>query len=168
MTLLYDGGWFQHQQTDSGIEYLSENHDGVTVLPFNRRTGKFLCLYERVSATLNPKPVLTSLTGGMDKGEDPLFTALRELREEAGMVILSGQMISLGTVYTYKGCTKITHMFGADITEGFSVEAMGDGSDLEAQAYVKEHTLEEVMESGCALLLASVAKLIILKKVYAP
>jgi 8-oxo-dGTP pyrophosphatase MutT (NUDIX family) len=152
---LYDGDWFEHKRLANGLEFLQEPHDGVTVLCYNRTRQQFLLLHERVSATRSLKPTLTALTGSIDPGELPRHTALRELAEEAGVVLLDEALYDLGYVHTYKACTKKTYVFFADITGCEFIRATGDGSDTEEAAYVAWHTREAILSSGDALLLAS-------------
>lgn len=159
MTKLYDGGWFSHHISDSGIEYIAENHDGITCLCYDssRQERPFLLLHEQMSATVSDKPRLCSLTGSMDPGETPMQTCLRELREEAGAVVLESSVTYHGPVYTYKGCTKVTHAFSADLAGCGFTQAVGDGSEVEENAYVRWHHLEDLLKTEDALLLATLA-----------
>lgn len=159
MTVLYDGGWFAHEVDSKGLEFLTEPKDGVTILCYSSSKGLFLLLHERMSATGNASPVVCSLTGSIDPGETPRQTALRELAEEAGAVILDEDLHQLGDyVHTYKGCTKKTYMFFAELSGAAFIRATGDGSTVEEQAYVKWHPLQDVLLSADALLLASLAR----------
>ena len=157
---LYDGGWFSHNITESGVEYLAENHDGITCLCYDpsRKDGRmFLLLHEQMSATLSTSPNLCSLTGSMDPGEHPMQTCLRELREEAGAVVLEEMVTYHGPVYTYKGCTKVTHSFSANLEGCGFTTAVGDGSEVEENAYVRWHSLGDLLKTEDALLLATLA-----------
>jgi 8-oxo-dGTP pyrophosphatase MutT (NUDIX family) len=93
----------------------------------------------------------------MDKGEDPRETALRELSEEAGVVILSEKLHYLSTVHSYKACTKETHLFFADITGAGFIRPVGDGSEIEEEAFVRWHSLDDLLAAKDSLLLASYA-----------
>lgn len=158
--VLYDGGWFSHHVTEQGIEFIAENHDGVTCLCYDpsRKDGRpFLLLHEQMSATMTSHPRLCSLTGSIDPGEDPLQTCLRELREEAGAVVLENMVTYHGPVYTYKGCTKVTHAFSANLQGCGFAEAIGDGSEVEERAYVRWHSLQDLLKTEDALLLATLA-----------
>lgn len=152
---LYDGGWFSYRRTDQDISYIQEKHDGVTVLCFDDSRKQFLLLHERVSSTLSLSPVLTALTGSIDPGEIPRQTALRELSEEAGVVILDEKLHDLGFVHTYKACTKKTYVFFADITGCGFIRAVGDGSEIEEQAFVRWHSTQDILDSHDGLLIAS-------------
>ena len=160
MTQLYDGGWFSHHVTDDGIEYLAENHDGITCLCYDPTRGDkpFLLLHEQMSAKLVGTPQLCSLAGSMDAGEDPLQTCLRELREEAGAVVLSEMVVYHGPMHTYKGCSKVTHVFSANLQGCGFVKPVGDGSEVEENAFVRWHSLKELLATEDALLLATLAK----------
>lgn len=157
MTELYDGGWFTYNELDNGITYLEESKDGVTVLCYDFKKEKFLLLHERCASTLSLKPVLCSLTGSIDEGENPDETALREVAEEAGVVMLAENMYSLSTLHTYKACTKKTYVYFADITNCAFVRPVGDGSEIEEEAYVRWHSKEDLLASMDTLLLANYA-----------
>ena len=158
---LFDAGWFSYVKLSDDTGVIVEKKDGVTVLPFilGKVERPFYLLHERMAATLSLAPTLCSLTGSIDGEDSPFDTALRELREEAGLVILSSALYPLGEyVHTYKGCTKKTWMFAADITNAYPVEAQGDGSVVEQQAFCQLHTLAELVNCQDALLLASLAR----------
>ena len=157
MTKLYDGGWFSYNELDNGITYLAEARDGVTVLCYDFKKQMFLLLHERCASTLSLKPVLCSLTGSIDEGENPDDTALREVAEEAGVVMLPENMHFLSTIYTYKACTKNTHVYFADITDCAFTHPVGDGSEIEEEAYVRWHPLEDLLACKDSLLLANYA-----------
>lgn len=160
MKNLYDGGWFSHHVTDEGVEFLAEKKDGITCLCYDptRADKPFLLLHEQMSATMTTEPRLCSLTGSMDPGEDPMQTCLREVREEAGAVVLEEMVTYHGPLFTYKGCTKVTHVFSANISGCGFVKAVGDGSEAEENAFVRWHSLEELLATEDALLLATLAK----------
>ena len=159
MTTLYDGGWFSYNRSD-GISYIEEAKDGVTVLCYDKSKGDkpFLLLHEMVSALRSDYPQLVSLTGSIDEGEHPRDTVLRELSEEAGVVVLSENVHWLGPIFTYKACTKATYLFFADIENCSWTRAIGDGSSVEENAYVRWHSLEELLQSKDSLLLATYAR----------
>lgn len=157
---LYDGGWFSHHVTDEGVEYLAEKRDGITCLCYDptRADKPFLLLHEQMSAKMVETPQLCSLTGSIDEGEEPLQTCIREIREEAGVVVLSEMVTYHGPLHTYKGCTKVTHVFSANIAGCNFVNATGDGSEAEENAFVRWHSLQELLATEDALLLATLAK----------
>ena len=63
-----------------------------------------------------------------------------------------------GPLYTYKGCTKVTHVFSANLIDCSFVHPVGDGSDVEENAFVRWHSLEELLATEDALLLATLAR----------
>lgn len=62
--------------------------------------------------------ILELPAGKLDKGEEPLHCAIRELKEETGYT--SNNIIKLGKIYTTPGfCNEVLHIFLAkDLTEG--------------------------------------------------
>jgi 8-oxo-dGTP pyrophosphatase MutT (NUDIX family) len=161
-TKLYDAGWFSYNEDSNGVNYIQEAKDGVTVLCYDstKPYKPFLLLHEACSAFRSKEPKLVSLTGSIDPHEKltPLDTAVRELAEEAGVVVNKSKLTYLGSVFTYKACTKATYLFLANIAGCEWVDALGDGSETEANAYVKWHSLEELLESKDSLLLATYAR----------
>lgn len=161
---LFDGEWFTYDLLPNDVTVIQEKKDGVTVLPFDfsRPDGKYYyCLHEQMNAMGHDRPVLCSLTGSMDPGEDPLGTALRELREESGYVVRQSSMMQLSKdyVHTYKACTKKTWLFAADLKGHVQVDPIGDGSTIEEEAYCVWVSAEEVLASRDNLLLATYALL---------
>ncbi len=158
---LFDAGWFSYVKLSDETGVIVEKKDGVTVLPFIKGGVEkpFYLLHERMAATLSLAPTLCSLTGSIDGDDSPFDTALRELREEAGLVILASSLYPLGEyIHTYKGCTKKTWMFAANVTNAYPVEAQGDGSAVEKEAFCQYHTLADLVNCQDALLLASLAR----------
>jgi len=85
--------------------------------------------------------ILELPAGKLDKGEDPLNCAIRELKEETGYT--SQNIIKLGKIYTTPGfCNEVLHIFLAkDLTEGNHEREEGEeGMEL------IELTIEEAEE----------------------
>jgi ADP-ribose pyrophosphatase YjhB (NUDIX family) len=59
---------------------------------------------------------LSSITGGVDAGEDSAAAAIRELQEETGYVVPIGNIISLGTCHGVKSCDTIYSIYAVDVT----------------------------------------------------
>jgi len=89
-------------------------HPGaVAILPINQE-NKIICIkqWRRAAQTI----LLEIPAGVLEKDEDPLTAAQRELQEEIGF--RPGELIPLGGIYTAPGfCTEYIHFFiGKDLT----------------------------------------------------
>lgn len=114
--ILYKGKVFDHQVDE--IEYESGNkgireiaiHPGGAVVVPVKDDGKII-LVKQFRYPL--KTTLIELPAGkLDKGEDPLVCATRELEEETGYK--AKEIKKLGQIYTAPGyCTEILHIFFA-------------------------------------------------------
>lgn len=159
---------------DNGSEYVYVSapwcgSEGVSILPFRKTETEggfhrveFLGRYE-ICPAHSDDIELCSITGGMDKeGESPVFTARRELIEEAGYEAPIENFIYLGTVRSSKASDNTTHLFGIDIdSEGVKeVEAIGDGTLIELGAYCSWINTSTLGHSKDPLLHASYIRLI--------
>ena len=97
--------------------YLHESRSAgkvVAIVPYRRvnNTFKFLVRYERTPCW---EPGLTpcAFTGGIDEGEEPSYTACRELKEESGIEINERELIYLGTCFGTKSSDTTYYLFSA-------------------------------------------------------
>jgi len=72
---------------------------------------------------------LSSITGGIDKGEEPLRSAARELQEETGITMPEDAFISLGTVRGSKSSDTVYYLFAVDVTTGLDSFKEQTGED---------------------------------------
>ena len=82
--------------------------------------------------------------GKLDKGEDPLVCAKRELEEETG--IIASEWISLGTIATSPGfCNEVIHLF---IAKGLSKGEIHWDEDeyVEVERYTFDELLQRIQE----------------------
>ncbi len=103
--------------------------------------------------------VKTSLTGMIDEGEQPIETAVREVKEESGITITEKDIIRLGWVHPDKGGTKKVFLFAADASEKEIGEIKGDGTKGEDGAVVTWANMEFMPYVNEPLMLAIAAKL---------
>ncbi|MCI8594619.1 MAG: NUDIX hydrolase [Oscillospiraceae bacterium] len=90
--------------------------------------------------------VLTEIPAGkLDKGEEPLHAAVRELREETGLT--AGKLTSLGSVYASPGfCDEELHLYLAqDLHQG---EAQPDEDEFLAPVRLPFQELAEQVLAG--------------------
>lgn len=112
----YHGKVFDHQvdeiQYDSGnigIREIAVHPGGAVVIPV-KDDGKII-LVKQFRYPLQ-KTLLELPAGKLDKNEDPLKCAVRELEEETGYKAKG--FIKLGAIYTAPGyCTEILHIYKA-------------------------------------------------------
>jgi len=141
--LLYKGKVFDHLVDE--IEYQSGNKSvrevavhagGAVVIPI-KDNGKIILVKQfryPIQKTLIEFPA-----GKLDKNEDPLVCAVRELEEETGYT--AKQIKKLGEIFTAPGyCTEILHIYSASglITGKHSRE------EGEAGMEILELTLAEI------------------------
>lgn len=114
--ILYKGKVFDHQVDE--IEYESGNkgireiavHPGGAVVVPVKDDGKII-LVKQFRYPLQ-KTLIELPAGKLDKDEDPLFCATRELEEETGYK--ASEIKKLGQIYTAPGyCTEVLHIYYA-------------------------------------------------------
>ena len=114
--ILYKGKVFDHQVDE--IEYESGNkgireiaiHPGGAVVVPIKDDGKII-LVKQFRYPFQ-KTLIELPAGKLDKGEDPLICATRELEEETGYK--AKEINKLGEIYTAPGyCTEILHIYMA-------------------------------------------------------
>ena len=112
--ILYKGKVFNHQVDE--IEYTSGNigireiaiHPGGAVVIPVKNDGKII-LVKQFRYPLQ-KTLIELPAGKLDKNEDPLICATRELEEETGYK--AKDVKKLGQIYTAPGyCTEILHIY---------------------------------------------------------
>lgn len=146
--VLYSTKWLQLLELsdpDAGINgYICShaewaNGKAIAVLPFRKTKegdDEVLVRYEVVpcwGAGHSP----CSITGGMDvEGESSLSCAKRELEEESGYSCDDdSRWFPLGQSYLNKASTTVVDLFAVDLTDIEPGEAVGDGTQLEAEGY---------------------------------
>ena len=81
-------------------------------------------------------PIMSSFTGGIDKGDSPTDCVIKELKEEAGIIITDEKVISLGLSYGAKSSDSTYHLFAVDVTN-CAVGELTFESELEKTSYNK-------------------------------
>ena len=112
----YKGKVFDHQVDEieyecgnKGIREIAIHPGGAVVVPV-KDDGKIILVKQFRYPLQNTLIELPA--GKLDKGEDPLVCATRELEEETGYK--ANEIKKLGKIYTAPGyCTEILHIFSA-------------------------------------------------------
>lgn len=100
---------------------------------------------------------LTSITGGVEN-DDPLTTAVHELKEEAGFDAHPIELVSLGTVMPSKSADTVVYLYLFDALGRQPGQAEGDGSEGEVGAYCKWVTEAEAIQCKCPLMVTMLAR----------
>jgi 8-oxo-dGTP pyrophosphatase MutT (NUDIX family) len=162
---LFGNKWIELRELilpEKGVKGYTYSHETrcsghiVSVLPYRTDSEGNLTnvmVRREVTPCWEMKPVMSSITGGVEKdadGElDPLATAALELKEEAGLDIDQSEIKSLGTCYGVKSSDTVYHLYATDAADAPEGKAEGDGSHLEKLAWcewVKPAALKDAMD----------------------
>lgn len=123
--VLYKNEWVSLMMVNRGKEDYVYSHETrcngniIAVIPY-RRVGKdgweYAIRQENVPAWGTTKH-MTALTGGVDKGDTPKSTAIKELMEEAGIGCKESDLESLGTCNGTKSTDTTYHLFAIDVSK---------------------------------------------------
>jgi len=144
---LYDGEWISLRSIvapEKGVGGYVYSHETscagqkVAVMPFLRRVGGNQYLVRReITPCWGMDHNLSSLTGGVDKGDTVRHTAIKEVKEESGYTVTDEELIPLGTAFGTKSTDTIYYLFGVDVTNKEQGIAAGDGSPLDNDGTVQ-------------------------------
>lgn len=112
----------------------------ISILPYRIKENgrKEFLLRKEVTPSWNPiKESLSTITGGFEK--NLLDTVIMELEEEAGYKVSKEDIIDLGDIRTSKGTDTMYYLYSIDLTKHNKGEAIGDGSQLEEDAWCEWH-----------------------------
>lgn len=127
---------------DKSFREVVEHSGGVCVVPFTEEGNIILVKQFRYPYK---KELLELPAGKLEKGEDPLEAAMRELEEECGFV--SDTVIPLGNIYpTVAYCSEIIYMYCAtNLTK--TAQHLDDGEFLSVHE-ISLDKAEEMVMSG--------------------
>ena len=101
--------------------------------------------YEICPAHDDPLPQLCTITGGVDTGETPIESAIKEIREEAGYCADEMDLEYLGEIRPSKSADTRTYLYAFDAKGKVQYEAVGDGSKYERGAYCTWVSIKEAI-----------------------
>ena len=136
--ILYEGTWLSIVERDGWYQFSRETARAGVVYVLVFRKAVFhpvLGRYEICPAHGDAEPILTSLSGGIEVGQDPADAAVAEVYEEAGYRITRDQLIDLGKVNLTKSTDTIGYLYAVDVSDLERGDAPGDGSLGEEKSY---------------------------------
>jgi 8-oxo-dGTP pyrophosphatase MutT (NUDIX family) len=124
------------------IEYedwhIIKERDSVVCIPYLIESNQFIIRYEYIPPfkyTDGQEYHITIISGGIERGETPKTTLIRELEEEAGIVLREDYQIEdMKPLFINKAHTNKYHPFILPLNERdyHEVVARGDGSKAES------------------------------------
>jgi 8-oxo-dGTP diphosphatase len=153
LSLIERDGWYYFATIPGSI-------GGVAILLYRRNNDKsILGRYEICPAHDDKKPVLTAIAGGIEEGDIPLGTAVKESYEEAGYKLNSEDFIDLGQCNLSTNQDTIIYLFAADVTGKSRGDAPGDGTRGEVGSYCNWVTAREAVFSKSAFMSVLITRL---------
>jgi len=151
--------WIELRQTEGGYTYMHEKRsDGklVAIFVYTKKDDyidKILGRFEEVPPH-DDGITLVSITGGVEKGQETIDTAIMELKEEAGITAKANDLAYLGDVKPSKGADTVFSLYAIDMTgkEDTMEDPKGDGSEGEKNAYVEWIDVVEMINAKDPLL----------------
>lgn len=143
--LLYDDKWCQLRRVISpeekifGYTFIHEircNGEIISILPYRviDEGLEFLFRKEATPCWELGNPILSSLTGGIDKNSNKTKTALKELEEESGYKAYDDELIYLGTSYASKSASTTYHLFSINLTDKKQTSPLYIETELETSS----------------------------------
>lgn len=170
-TVLYDGPYLKIIKDQSGFERCRDRTGQVVaILPYVLLPGdevKYVTRVENRSAwSADPsQEFVSSVTGGVEPGEDPKAAAVRELWEEVGCVVGVDEMQDLGPLFGAKCLDTQYYLYAVNVTDRRPKKnGVGDGSAHEKEAYNKLSTAEECLLSEDGILVSMMARTLVFPK----
>jgi len=155
---LFENKWLSLKQVvkpDIGINGYVFSHtsrcDGkiVSILPFRYINGKKdveWLIRKEITPAWGLQFEYSSITGGVENN-DPRKTAVHEIAEEAGYEVKEENLISLGESYGSKSSDTVYSLFTVNLSgKEKTLDASGDGSELEKSGTTEWKTTEEVIQ----------------------
>lgn len=155
LSLIERDGWYYFAQIPGSA-------GGVVILLYRQHRDKpILGRYEICPAHLDTVPTLTAIAGGIEDGDTPLETAVKESYEEAGYVLAASDFVDLGSCRLSTNQDTIVYLFASDVTGKGRGDAPGDGTKGEEGAYCDWVTPFQAVQSKSAFMSALILRLFV-------
>lgn len=139
-TTLFNNPWITVRQDNKGYVYANVP-EGVAILPYKTEDDKTLyMLRSEQNSVLAPEGSLITVITGRRDDEDKeeqwyIQCAIRELEEEAGIIVTEDKITLLGEMSTNKHTKQSDMLLAIDVTGLEENEPETDGTDDEIQSY---------------------------------
>ena len=142
--VLFKSPWFKLLATKDNYEYMLQR-PGIGILPY--KANEYGEIFFLIRFELNPvykEKAITLVTGRIDKGETFDICALRELREEAGIIGNPENLELIGKLRGNKSMFTLERIYIIDVTDAEYTEIVGDGSISEKESINKWVSFNEL------------------------
>lgn len=93
------------------------------------------------------KKQITCVTGTIERGEDPLICAIRELKEETGILVSDSVFYTFVGAFNFtKSCTGKRYLYIVDISKRDVIDKPTDNSWFENNTYNMISTYEDIQK----------------------
>ena len=141
---LFKNDWINVVERDGWYTmYEAGTNEGVTILILDSNNN-VLVRYENCPPHGGMGP--TSFTGMVEKGETPLQTAIKELREESGYIAKPEDLLPLGYYYPSKMSALKMHCFSFNASGQIPQPLQGDGTKGEEGSFTKWWPLDKALQ----------------------
>jgi 8-oxo-dGTP pyrophosphatase MutT (NUDIX family)/5'(3')-deoxyribonucleotidase len=132
--ILGQGKWITLKKSESGWEYITQR-PGVILLPIRGVDTSNIEILLRKDVNPIHGETLTLITGRIDEGEEPILTAMRELKEEAGVINQNiDNFKEVCDIYYGKCIATPDKLFFVIVEDAIYEKPITDGSTFESLA----------------------------------
>ena len=163
--LLYHTEYLDLMQRD-GWYYFAKvpgSAGGIAILLYRQGCRESILGRYEVCPVHGDGLALTTVAGGIEEGDTPPQTAIKESYEEAGYRLNPDQLISLGQCNLSTNQDTVVYLFAADVSGLIREEAPGDGTKGEEGAYCGWVQPSEAVLSKSAFMSVLILRLFILR-----
>lgn len=154
LSLIERDGWYYFAQIPGSA-------GGVVILLYRRDNQLSIMGRYEICPAHGDGLALTAIAGGIEPGDTPLKTAIKEAYEEAGYRLYPDGFVDLGSCRLSTNQDTIVYLFAADVTNRIRFDAPGDGTRGEQGAYCDWITPTEAIQSKSAFMSALITRLLV-------